>query len=149
MFRWFLKLFKALLDFKLLTLIYIWYLFGGLLEWILIILLDCLPLSVLNLSWLELLASNHGTLFTDCIASLFLFSVFELSWFCCSYAGVALCYVCLLVLFTAFLSFLICFVHNCLTLSFWVFVPSIFVMTLHSLTVPIIATIGPLFYVTI
>ena len=39
--------------------------------------------------------------------------------------------------------------HNCLTLSFWVFVPSIFVMTLHSLTVPIIATIGPLFYVTI
>ena len=41
----------------------------------------------------------HGTLFTNCIASLFLFSVFELSWFCCSNAGVALCYVCLLVLF--------------------------------------------------
>ena len=28
---------------------------------------------------------NHGTLFTNCIA--FLFSVFELSWFCCSNAG--------------------------------------------------------------
>merc|ERR1712105_483217 len=39
--------------------------------------------------------------------------------------------------------------HNCLTLSFSVSVPSIFVMTLHSLTPPIIATIGLLFYVTI
>ena len=57
-----------------------------------------------------LVVSNHGTLFTNCVASLFLFSVFELSWFCCSNAGVALCYVCFLVLFIAFLYFLICFV---------------------------------------
>ena len=108
-FRWLLKLFKALLDFKLLTLIYIWYLFGGLLEYT----HHSFGLFVTFRLKFELVAPmvvvlNHGTLFTNCIA--FLFSVFELSWFCCSNAGVALCYVCLLVLFTAFLSFLICFV---------------------------------------
>ena len=63
----------------------------------------------------------------------------------------ALLYVMVVYWFCSQLSYLFssALFHNCLTLSFSVSVPSIFVMTLHSLTAPIIATIGLLFYVTI
>jgi len=62
---------------------------------------------------------------------------------------VALLYVSYTVwlLFRAFLSFLM--FHDSLAHWFWDFVSSIFVLILHSLTVPIITRIGCLFYVSI
>jgi len=94
--------------------------------------------------------SNHGPLFTNCIASCF-FCFLSLSLVGFVAPMLALLYVMFVYWFCSQLSYLFssALFHNCLTLSFSVSVPSIFVMTLHSLTAPIIATIGLLFYVTI
>ena len=93
---------------------------------------------------------NHGPLFTNCIASCF-FCFLSLSLVGFVAPMLALLYVMFVYWFCSQLSYLFssALFHNCLTLSFSVSVPSIFVMTLHSLTAPIIATIGLLFYVTI
>ena len=91
--------------------------------------------------------ANHGPLFTNCIASCYLcFLSLSLVGFVAP-----MLYVMFVYWFCSQLSYLFssALFHNCLTLSFLGFVPSIFVMTLYSLTVPIIATIEPLFYVTI
>ena len=94
--------------------------------------------------------SNHGPLFTNCIASCF-FCFLSLSLVGFVAPLLVLLYVMFVYWFCSQLSYLFssALFHNCLTLSFSVSVPSIFVMTLHSLTAPIIATIGLLFYVTI
>ena len=152
MFGWLLQMFKDLLAFKFFTLIYIWYLFGGLLQWILIILLGLFVAFCLKLKIAApmVVVSNHGPLFTNCIASCY-FCFLSLSLVGFVAPMLALLYVMFVYWFCSQLFYLFssALFHNCLTLSFWVFVPSIFVMTLHSLTVPIIATIGPFFYLTI
>ena len=74
MFGWLLQMFKDLLAFEFFTLIYIWYLFGGLLQWILIILLGLFVAFCLKLKIAApiIVVSNHGPLFTDFIASCYL-----------------------------------------------------------------------------
>ena len=74
MFGWLLQMFKDLLVFKFFTLINIWYLFGGLLQWILIILLGLFVAFCLKLKIAApmVVVSNHGPLFTNCIASCYL-----------------------------------------------------------------------------
>ena len=71
MFGWLLQMFKDLLVFKFVTLIYIWY---GLLQWILIILLGLFVAFCLKLKIAApmVVVSNHGPLFTNCIASCYL-----------------------------------------------------------------------------
>ena len=142
MFGWLLQMFKDLLAFKFFTLIYIWYLFGGLLQWILIILLGLFVAFCLKLKIAApmVVVSNHGPLFTNCIASCYL----SLSLVGFVATMLALLYVMFDYWFCSELSYLFssALLHDWLVLLFGVFVFSIFLLVLHSLTVPFIARIG-------